>query len=154
MASRIEGKVRMRKVLKILPDSVRKQIKAAVHAGAEDMASTMRNLVPTHSRTLRESIKVTAGDADPAGYAKLKSRRREGDPELAAVITAGSRKAFYARMVEFGTPAHINQGRFKGSQNPGTRAQPFFFPSYRARRKQVQARINKAARQGIKEGLK
>lgn len=151
MSIRWQNKDRMRKVLKILPEEVRKEIKVAVLEGAEDMADTMRSLAKVHSGHLRDSIKVTPGDEDLALYERVKARRVDRDPELAAIIHVD---AFYSRLVEFGTAPHVNRGEFPGTQNPGTHAQPFFFPAYRARKKQVQARINRAARQGIKDALR
>lgn len=151
MSMRFLNKDRMRKVLKILPEDVRKKIKVAVVEGAEDMANTMRSLAKIHSGHLRDSIKVTPGDEDIALYERVKSTRIDRDPELAAIIHVD---AFYSAWVEFGTAPHINRGEFPGTTNPGTHAQPFFFPAYRARKKQVQARINRAAREGIKEGLR
>lgn len=150
MSSRIENRIRMRQVLKILPQTVRKRIKTAVLDAAEDMADMMRDLAPVKTGKLKRSIKVTPGDEAPDLYNRVKSRRTEKDPELAAIIHADD---FDARWIEFGTHPHINEGEFKGSQNPGTRPRPYFFPAYRAKKKSAQAKINKAARQGIKDGL-
>lgn len=141
----------MRQVLKVLPTAVRKQIKGAVLEAADEMAGMMRNLAKVRTGELRREIHVTPGDEAPALYAKVKARRLEKDPELAVIIHDDSP---HARFVEFGTAPHVNEGERPGTENPGMRAQPFFFPSYRARRKQAQAKINKAARQGIKDGLK
>lgn len=141
----------MRKVLKAIPVELRKRLREAILAGAEDMAGTMRSLAAVHTGKLRSEIHVSAGDENPALYEKLRSKRIEKDPELAAIIHVDDWKA---RLVEFGTSPHVNAGEFPGTQNPGTRAQPFFWPGYRSRKKQVLNRINKAARQGIKDGLK
>ena len=151
MASRIEGRVQLRKVLKILPQAYRKEIKEAVRSGAESMAQTMRNLAPVHIGHLRDSIKVTPGDEDVRLYNRWKSQKVEKDPELAAIIHT---EEFYAPFVEFGTSPHTNAGEFKGTENPGIKAEPYWFPGYRARRKDVQAKINRAARKAIKDGLK
>lgn len=151
MASRIQGRVRLRKILKIAPNTTRKEIRAAVIGGAEDMARTMKNLAAVHTGELRDSIKVTPGDENVALYNRWKSRKVEKDAELAAVIHAD---AFYAPFVEYGTGPHVNEGEFSGTANPGTPAQPFFNPGYRARRKDVQAKINRAARKGIKEAFR
>lgn len=151
MVSRITGRDRMRKVLKAIPVEMRKRLREAILAAAEEMAGDMRSLAAVHSGHLRDSIKVTAGDEDPALYERLKSRRTEKDPELAAIIHVD---AFYAPFVEFGTAPHVNAGEFPSTQNPGSRAHPFFFPAYRARKKQVINKINRAARQAIKDGLR
>lgn len=149
--AKITGRDRMRKVLKALPESVRKNLRVATLAGGEDMAGTMRSLVPVDRGDLKDSIKVTPGDQALHLYNQSRSRRVEKDPYLAAIIHVD---AFYAAWVEFGTPPHINQGQFAGTMNPGTPAQPYFWPGYRSRKKQVIARINKAARKGIKEGFR
>jgi hypothetical protein len=115
------------------------------------MAGMMRRLAVVHSGHLRDSIEVTPADENFALYESVRSRRREKDPELAAIIHAD---AFYARFVEFGTAPHTNAGEFKGSLNPGTPAKAFFFPSYRARKRSVQNKINRAARKAIKDGLR
>jgi HK97 gp10 family phage protein len=141
----------MRQVLKILPAPVRKQIKTAVLSSAEEMADTMKALAKVKTGELRQSIEVTSGDENVALYNRVKSSRIEKDPELAAIIHSDSP---HARDVEFGTAPHVNAGEFRGTQNPGAHAQPFFFPAYRARKRQAQAKINRAARQGIKDGLK
>lgn len=149
--SRILGRDRMRKVLKALPEAIRKRLREAILSESEAMAGMMRSIVPVDRGDLKKSIKVTPGDEAPALYARVRSRRAEKDPYLAAIVHADD---FKARFVEFGTAPHVNQGQFTGTMNPGTPAQPFFFPSFRAHRKKAQSRINKAARQGIKDGLK
>ena len=46
------------------------------------------------------------------------------------------------------------KGKIEVIHHPGAAPHPFFFPAYRAKKKQALAKINKAARQGIKDGLK
>jgi hypothetical protein len=65
-------------------------------------------------------------------------------PEGAFAVSAGNGKVRYAHLVEYGTKPHVNQGRFPGTQNPGARRQPFFWPAYRIVRKKMRARANKA----------
>lgn len=149
--AKINGRDRMRKVLKALPVEIRKQLRAETFAAAQDMANMMRRLVPVDHGDLQKSIKVDHGDVVPELYNKSRARRVEKDPELAAVIHVDE---FYAAFREFGTSPHINQGKFAGTENPGTPAQPYFWPSYRSQKKQAIARINKAARRGIKQGLR
>ncbi len=150
MPSRIQGRVRLRKILKILPAKTRAEIQKAVILGAEGMAQTMRNLAPIHIGNLKRSILVTPGNEAPNLYRRWKSRKIEADPALAAVIHT---EEFYAPFVEFGTAPHVNAGEFPGTENPGIKAEPFWFPGYRARRKDVQAKINRAARKGIKDAF-
>lgn len=152
--AKILGRDRMRRVLKALPKTVRAQLRRAVLDAAEDMAKMQRSLAPVRTGALRDSIIVTPGDEDPPRYAALKSRRTEKDPELAAIISAGNSKVRYSHLVEFGTAPHQNEGQFPGTFNPGVRPQPYFYPGFRARKKSAQNRINRAARQGIKDGLR
>jgi hypothetical protein len=64
----------------------------------------------------------------------------------------GSRAQFQlARLIEFGTAPHINEGLYAGSQHPGTQAQPFFFPGWRIVRKRVKGRISRGIKKAIKE---
>lgn len=72
---------------------------------------------------------------------------------MTITIYAGDEKAFYARWVEFGTAAHENGGRFQGTDHPGTVAQPFFFPAYRAHKKTVIAGMRKAIRSAVKQAV-
>lgn len=153
--AKIDGRGRMRQVLKSLPQSVRAQIRAEVLGGAESIAQVQRKLVPVKTGKLRDSIVVTPADQDPPAYAALKSKKNNfPDPELAAIVSAGNKDARHAGLVEHGTSPHVNAGEFPGTQNPGSPAQPFFFPGFRAMVKAVKRRINKAARKGIKDGLK
>lgn len=152
--AKILGRDRMRKVLKALPKTVRARLRQAILEGANEIADMQKSLAPVRTGALRDSIVVTPGDQDPPRYAALKSKRTEKDPELAAIISAGNSKVRYAHLVEFGSSPHINAGQYPGTVNPGARAQPYFYPGFRARRKSAQNRINRAARQGIKDGLR
>lgn len=158
--ARIQGRDRLRYVLTKLPKEMRKQLRAAILAGAEDVAGIQRRIAPVRTGALRDSIKVTPGDQDIPLYAALRSKRTFPDPELAAIITAGAPGTReeggvrYAHLVEFGAPPHINAGQFPGTLHPGTTPQPFFYPGFRAGKKRAQNRINKAARKAIKDGIR
>jgi hypothetical protein len=49
------------------------------------------------------------------------------------IVTAGNSGVRYAHSgrVRHRSP-HPNDGEFKGTDHPGTRAEPFFFPGFRA----------------------
>jgi HK97 gp10 family phage protein len=157
------------KLSKSMPAQVRARIKQAMAEGADEMVSTMRNLAPAlkepkkgrRAGALKESIVATMGGAEVPKYAAFRQRKQGksrnskpievADPELSVVITAGNNAVRYAHMVEFGTAPHINGGKFAGTQNPGAKAQPFFYPGYRANKKQFRAKVRAAIRKGIKE---
>lgn len=149
--AKITGKEKVRAFLELVPKATRKRLREAIRQSAESMADTMRNLAPHKTGRLRDSIKVTPGDEDLTLYEKTSPHRTFPDPELAMIIHTNLR---YSRYVEFGTAAHINAGEFIGSENPGSRAKPFFFPGYRARKKDTHRRINNAAKTAIKDSQK
>lgn len=85
---------------------------------------------------------------------------------MTAVILAGDDVGWYARFVEFGTlPHRINPsnsqgslyigGRWnppgKGVDHPGSRARPFFYGPYRARKKTAKKMVARAVSKAIKE---
>ena len=63
-------------------------------------------------------------------------KKRDGAHELSIEVAAGDDNAFYARFVEFGT---VN-----------TRAQPFFYPPYRALRNRIKSRTTRAVRKAVR----
>ena len=152
--AKIKGRDRLRFVLTKMPKEVRRSLRAAILSAADDVANMQRRLVPVETGKLRDSIKVTPGDQDLPRYAQLRSKRQFPDPYLAAIITVGNSEVRYPHLVEFGTAPHINEGRFPGTLNPGTPPRPFFYPGYRASKKRAQAKINSAARKGIRNGFK
>lgn len=147
--AKITGRDRLRYVLTKLPKTVRAELRKSIMDGAQEIAETQRRLA--HSDRVREGINVTPADQDVARYNKLKSRRTIKDPYLAAIISSDH---FIAPWEEFGTAPHEQGGRFEGTMHPGTPARPSFYPGFRAMKKRAQNKINRAARQGIKNGIK
>lgn len=150
MATKMEGLDRLRKKLVRLPTLAREEISSAMEVGAQEMVDLAKSLVAVDRGDLRDSIGWTWGDA-PKGsitLGRVRGGKRSGD--LAITIYAGNDKAFYARWVEFGTSAHINGGLFAGSDNPGSPAQPFFYPAFRAVRKRIKGRVTRAITKSAK----
>lgn len=140
----------LEKKLKRLPDIVIAKIKAAMEQSADEIVAMMKSLVPVDDGDLKDSIGWTWGKA-PKGSMIMDQAKASLGGDLTLTIYAGDNKAFYARWVEFGTAAHVNKGMFPGTDNPGTRSQPFFFTSYRANKKSAKRRISKAVRDAAKE---
>lgn len=137
---------RLERKLKRLPDAATAEIKAAMEAVADDIVRLARSLAPEEDGDLKRSIGWTWG-APPRGSITLgKVARSALGKDLTITVYAGDDKAFYARWVEFGTAPHINGGQFAGTEHPGTSAQPFFYPAYRASRKAAKRNIRKATR--------
>lgn len=160
----IKGLSSLQKKLKRMPQVARSEIRQALAEGADDMVATMKNLAPVSANgshgwkpgMLRASIVATFGDGSVPKYAAFRGRKgrraiQSNDPDLSVTISAGNSDVRYAHLVEFGTRPHPNGGMFAGTQHPGTAAQPFFLPGYRANKKAVKARIARAINRAAKK---
>jgi len=137
-----------------IPAEIVAELRPALVKGAEDLAGTMRLLVPEDEGDLEASIAVTApGETTPA-YASEGGRRTAGPNQ--ALVTIGNPAVRHGHLVEFGTAPHTNGGLFAGTPNPGTEAQPFMQPAIRMTQAKVQRRIataiGRAIRKAAKEG--
>lgn len=138
-----------------IPKRIEKAARGAMEKGAQELVDMMKRLVPKDSGDLRDSIGWTWGNA-PAG-AKVIAQSDPNERGLRITVYAGNERAYYAAWVEFGTAPHnVAKGggnkSFKGTAtaHPGSRAQPFFFPSYRSLRKRIQSRIKRETRKAMK----
>lgn len=129
------------KLTRRIPEAVRRAAQEGVEKGAEKITNTARTFAPYRTGDLRRSIGYTMDESElPEGSLSL-TRRGKKDPEdVVATIYAGSRQAFYARWVEFGTV------KWSGH--------PFFFPAYRLEKRGAKGGITRAYRKAIKEGAK
>lgn len=153
---------RLLKKLAALPHHVRSAMKQALAQGADELVDMQKRLAPVgppsgaqaakgaRPGALRDSIKQTWGDSKVA-YASLRGGAGEkGDPDLTVTITAGNSEVRYAHLVEFPTAPHKVGGKFKGAQHPGTQAQPFFYPAYRALKRRIKSRINRETKKAMR----
>lgn len=148
--STILGLAKLQRKFDRLPQVARSTIRLAMEGVANDIVAMARSLCPEDSGALRDSIGWTWG-APPRGSITLgKVARSSLGKDLTITVYAGNDEAFWARWVEFGTAPHENGGLFAGTKHPGTTAQPFFFPAYRANRKPASRRIRKATRDAAK----
>lgn len=147
----VQGLDKLNRKLRRLPDVARAEIAKAMEKSAGEVVALAKTLAPTDSGALRASIGWTWGDA-PEGSMVLGSVRQSGKGagNMAITIFAGNSDVFWARWVEWGTSPHTNAGLFAGSQHPGTPAQPFFFPAYRARRRSAKSRVSRAITKSAK----
>lgn len=132
-----------------VPDIARIAAVRAMEEGAAQIVAEMKRAAPVlkspdkrrQAGALRDSIGWTWGDV-PAGsftIADIRSGKNKGDQyaTLRIKIYAGSKEAFYARWLEFGTV-----------ENP---AQPFFFHVWKKHRAKFRRRIREEVRRAIKE---
>lgn len=145
----IRGLDKLNRKLKQLPAAAEKRIKEAMGQGADEIVALMKSLVAVDSGELRDSIGWTWGDAPK--FSQKIATVKSSDGKLVITIYAGNEKVRYAHLVEFATRAHENGGLYAGTQHPGTKAQPFFFVSYRALRRRTKSRITRAINKSAKE---
>ena len=146
----ILGRAKLDRQLRRMPAVVKAQVRAAMEGQADDIVRMMRNLAPEDDGVLRASIGWTWG-RPPKGSMTIAKVKTQLGAELTLTIFAGNSEAYYARWVEFGTDPHVNGGLFAGSENPGTKARPFFYVSWRASKKQSVRKIRAAVRKGVKQ---
>ncbi|SOC93556.1 Bacteriophage HK97-gp10, putative tail-component [Rhizobium sp. AN5] len=145
----IRGLDKLNRKLKQLPAAAEKRIREAMGQGADEIVALMKSLVAVDSGELRDSIGWTWGDAPK--YSQKIATVKSADGKLIITIYAGNSKVRYAHLVEFATKAHENGGPYAGTHHPGTKAQPFFFVSYRALRRRTKSRITRAINKSAKE---
>lgn len=147
--SRIKGLAQLSKKLKAIPKTAEDEARKAVIKGANEIAAMQRGLVPVDDGDLRDSITVTPPGGTTPPYSQpggsITAR------EFQAIVAAGNTEVRYAHLVEFGTAPHAQGGMFEGTQHPGTQAQPFFWPGYRALRKRVKSRITRNINKAVKK---
>src|SRR3712207_2714115 len=114
--AKVEGLDRLKKRFAAIPPHVRSAMRQAMAEGADEVTDMQKRLVPKRTGRLADSITQTwGGQAGPA-YASLKAGsggRAAGD--LSVSITAGNTRVRYAHLVEFGSKAHPQGGRFQGT---------------------------------------
>lgn len=147
--TRIRGLAQLSKKLKAIPKAAEEEARKAVLQGANEVAAMQRNLAPVDDGDLRDSIHVTGPGETTPPYSQpggsLTAR------EFQAIVTAGNSGVRYAHLVEFGTAPHAQGGMFEGAQHPGTQAQPFFWPAYRALSKRVKGRVTRNINKAVKK---
>lgn len=121
------------KLMVRLPKRVQQALRDAMEKSADDVVSMMKRLAPIDSGDLQMSISWTWGD--PPKGAVVVAQSEPGPGDLRITIFAGNKEAYYARWIEFGTAE--------------MRAQPFFYPSWRTKRRSVRARMARAMKKAV-----
>lgn len=139
MTVRIIGRLRFYKKLEKLPIVARKLIRDALQQGADEIVALAKSLAPVSpgGGTLRDSIGWTWGRPPEGSFVLDVLSSTVVDKQLTLTIYAGSKDAFYARWQEHGT---VNMA-----------ANPYFFVSYRALKRRVRSRINRAMKKAAKQ---
>ena len=129
------GISRLKRRMAAIPDEVKKAVQPTLNRQANDMAKSMRSLVPVDEGDLKESIAVTPTGQQTPSYSQPGGSMAV--PENAVAITVGNTDVRYGHLVEYGTTkAH---------------AQPFFWPSVRLHRKKAQQAAKRAIGRAVKK---
>lgn len=120
-----------RQLDKVVP-SVNTELRSALEKGGDEFVEKARKFAPKDTMELDKSIT----------WDWTKNTQEDSSRSPAIVLQAGGSatekfRAFYARWVEFGTPA--------------TRKQPFFFPAYRLLRRKLKGSLARAMTRAIKK---
>ena len=129
---KIERREQLKAKMLALPQAIRLELRKALETSADEMADVARRFAPIDSGDLRASIGYTFGNymADNANVRGVTGGGGAGDNDLTVTVHAGSKAAFYASFLEFGTVKMA--------------AHPYFFPAYRLTKKRVKSRISRA----------
>jgi HK97 gp10 family phage protein len=149
MTVKILNKDRLIRKLRAFPPRAEAAIRKAMEDSAARIVAMMRSLAPVDTGDLQMSISWTWGDA-PAGSLKI-GQIKSAAGNMRITIYAGGGDAWHARFIEFGTQPFISGGKFAGAANPGVRAQPFFYVSFRALRRSTKSRLSRAITKSAKE---
>ncbi|MGU3577095.1 HK97-gp10 family putative phage morphogenesis protein [Brucellaceae bacterium C25G] len=128
-----------------MPQIAKDQIRQALEASADEIVEMAKRLAPVlkepdgrrKAGALRDSIDWTWGKAPKGAITLGKVAEASLAGDLTITIYAGNSEAFYARWVEFGT------------QN--SKAQPYFYPAYRASKKRARSRVRRSITKAAKQ---
>lgn len=143
-------KEKLLRKLRAVGPAVRTILIAELGQEANELANAMRRAAPVLTGALKASIRVEDIPDQPlkvaikaGGVPSTRTKVRKGvkNEDFAAAKAAGNNKGEfdYTRSVEF------------GSSPDGTNQRPFFFPTYRARKKGIKRRVKSAARKKVLE---
>jgi HK97 gp10 family phage protein len=130
---------RLKRRFERLPGLTQAYVRDALAQGADEITAMQKRLAPRDDGPLQEAISWAW------------RRKASLGALMTIVIRAGNAKVRYAHLVEYGTRPHKQGGIFKGTMHPGTSPQPFFWPSYRALKKRVTARIRRAFKKAVRD---
>lgn len=129
------GLSKFQRRMNLIPKNVREAVTPALQRSADEMAASIKALVPVDTGALRESVEVTPGGQSTPPYSQPGGAMTV--PENAIAITVGNTDVRYGHLVEYGTSETV--------------AQPFFWPSVRLNRKRATNRIKRAIRAAVKK---
>ncbi|GLS87687.1 hypothetical protein GCM10010873_26610 [Cypionkella aquatica] len=134
----VQGLARLKSRFDAIPKRVREATMAQMEKSAEQVCEMMRRLVPKDKGDLLRSIGWTWGDAPKGSLAVGRVGNNDYGTLRITIYAGGTKESFHALFQEFGTKDMA--------------ANPFFYPSWRAKRRGVKTAITRAMNKAIREG--
>lgn len=133
----VRGIPEVQKMLAELPLHLRASvIKEAVEPAGEYLEARIAMAAPVATGRLSKSITTSLTQNHGEPVATVKPNRKRG---------GGGR---HAHLVEWPTKPHTVGGKFAGAQHPGTRGQPFFWPTFESLRDSLYSMVADVVRGG------
>lgn len=126
------GLDRIKARIAAMPGAVRTALQAELEAEGDELVTAMQRLVHKRSGELEASI-----------------RKEPGERDLQVIVRAGG--ATTTKPVRKGASATYDYALAEEFGNKHSSAQPFFFPTYRAKRKAFRRRRTAVAKKAIAE---
>lgn len=151
--------------MQVIPSLIAAEVKPVMEACAEELVALMKTLAPKDTGALAAAIKWTWGNAPDGSLSLDTVSASQGAARIVIYVDNEQTKAaMRGQNWKWRSLSHIKPGAFQifvkkgyeGSyarfQEFGTKnmpAHPFFFPAYRAKKKEIRRRIAAAVRKGI-----
>jgi len=144
----IMGLVKQQRRLDKIPQEIKEQVKREMERQADQIVAQMKASGPADSGKLRNTIGWTWGRLGKGQHALAQAKNALGSEMTLTVyagdastrVDHGSGERQLARLIEFGTRT--------------MKAQPFFYPVWRARKKKARAAIRKSVGEAVKAATK
>lgn len=133
---------RLERRLRAIPKNIVSAATPALLKQANEMAATMKQLVPVDTGDLRDSIEVTPPNASTPPFSQPGGAMVV--PATTVAITAGGEEVRYAHLVEHGHKA-------SGFSSVDVPAHPFFWPAVRLHQKKAKKAIKAAIGRAVKK---
>lgn len=146
------GLSKFQRRMQAIPKGVREAVRPALVKQAEEIARTMRTVVPVESGKLRDSIAVTKPGQTTPPYSQPGGSMTL--PETISAVTVGNKDVRYAHLVEYGHGNGFVKGKSQGTRGAAVPAKQFFWPSVRLHQKKAQAAIKRAISKAVREAGK
>lgn len=158
----VEGLTAFQRKMALIPKSVTDELRKELEKQATELVAMMRRLAPKDTGALANSIDWTWGAA-PAGAIAIGTVAGSKDSVLRITVYAGGAVGTKRRQARSSGDRNSDKhrsGYFDSDvarfQEFGTKdmpANPFFFPSYRAKRRTIRSAMTRAIKRGLKNAV-